>query len=97
MPDDVTLGELARRMDALHDDIRELRSSIVEHDDLSSVATAWQAALAAQDTNHMLLVGQLRRDVEDLQSWQMWATRLVVGAVILGVLGLLLDMSNNLL
>lgn len=83
MPGDVTLGELARRLDILHQDVRDMRSDLVKHDDLGVVNEAWRSAL-----------GRLEKDVSDLQSWQTWATRLIVGAVILAVVGLALTQAG---
>ena len=57
--DDVTLGELARRMDLLHSDVKELRTSIVEHDDLTAVANSWQMLLQAHESNAALIKTQI--------------------------------------
>ena len=54
--DDVTLGELARRMEGLHIDLKELRLAVVERDDLQTVVAGWQAALAAHEINADLKV-----------------------------------------
>lgn len=100
-PDDVSLGEVARRLNALHQDVRELRNSIVERDDLSATATAWEASLRAHEqkmdlrfTQSDLEHRQLRRDIDTLQAWQTWAARIVLGAVLLAVLGVSLTLGT---
>lgn len=67
---------------------------------LDALSRLWQEQLANLRERHDRDVAELRAqqraahadlagDVEQLQSWQTWALRIVLGAVILGVFGLL--------
>lgn len=84
--DEVTLGELARRMDALHSDVREMRKALVEHDDLQAIATGWAQALAA----HEALAGARMKRAEDrisaLEATQTWLVRSVIGVILAAVI-----------
>lgn len=95
--EDVTLGELARRMDSMHQDLRELRQVVVEHEDLTSVVEAWQGALAAQAKLHEEQLASVRQEVsvntqkiDRLGGWVTWTGRVVIGAVIIAVIGLVI-------
>lgn len=70
--DEVTLGEVARRVDALHQDFRDLKASIAMHDEVERRFESVQ------------------KDIDDLEAWQTWAMRIVLGAVIVAVLSLAL-------
>lgn len=85
--DEVTLGELARRMDSIHTDVKELRASIVDHNDLSTVAASWQSALQAHEARANLIFTQHEAALKELQAWQTWAMRLILGAVLLAIIG----------
>lgn len=88
--DDVTLGELARRMDLLHSDVKELRVSIVEHDDLTAVANSWQLLLQSHENQAKLITLQLERRLDGLEAWNTWATRIVLGLVLAAIVGVVL-------
>jgi hypothetical protein len=90
MVEGVTLGELARRMDMLHTDLKELRSAVAERDDLATVTAGWQAALSGHEKQADLKWDAYDARVTALESWQTWAMRLVIGAVLSGVVALLL-------
>lgn len=89
MSDDITMGELARRMEVLHKDLREMRTSLISRDDLSNTHTQFMAMVAAHESNDLLRFAGMQKDIDSLQSWQTWAMRVVLGAVLLGLLGLL--------
>lgn len=91
--DDVTLGEVARRVEALHSDVKEMRDRIVTHDDLRLVATAWEQLLTAHESNETLRITALDARVTVLEAFQTWAVRIVVGAVLVSAVGLLLAHS----
>lgn len=91
MPDnDVTLGELARRMDLLHSDVKELRASIVEHDDLSAVANSWQLLLQSHESRAELVRVSIEQRLASLEAWNTWAMRIVLGLVLAAVVGVAL-------
>jgi len=88
--DDVTLGELARRLDSMHTDVKEMRSSIVDHNDLTSVANSWTMLLAAHESKVDLQMQQVQAKVAALEAWNLWAMRIVLGLVLTSVVGLVL-------
>lgn len=85
--DDVTLGELARRMDLLHTDVKEMRSAVVEHDDLKSVANAWHLSLTAMESTSALKFQTLDTRVTSLESALRWVVMTVLAMVIAAVVG----------
>lgn len=85
---EVTMGELARRMDIIHQDVRDLRAAVAEKDDLQHVTTAWDAALKAHEAKSEIQHTVLENRVKALESWQTWAIRIVLGIVIAAVVGL---------
>lgn len=85
---DVTLGELARRMDSMHSDVRELRSAVVSHDDLKSAVGSWQLLLQAQEARQAVVITQIENRLVALESWNTWAMRIVLGAVLVAIIGL---------
>ena len=88
--DDVTLGELARRLDSMHTDVKEMRSSIVDHNDLTSVANSWTMLLAAHESKVDLQMQQVQAKVNALEAWNTWAMRIVLGLVLTSVVGLVM-------
>ena len=90
MDNDVTLGELARRMDLLHADVKELRTSIVEHDDLSAVANSWQLLLQSHESRAELVRIGLETRITHLEAWNTWAVRIVLGLVLSAVVAVVL-------
>lgn len=89
--DDVTLGELARRMDLLHGDVKELRGAIVEHDDLRAAAGAWHTALQAHENLADRRMTAVETRMDRLDAWHAWALRIVLGAVLVALLALVLS------
>lgn len=70
----MTTGEVARTLDKLSRAVDGLRA------ELQPVIT--------RDAADAERFRSVERAIAELQSWQTWATRLVLGAVVLGVLGL---------
>lgn len=70
----MTSGEVARTMQTLARQVEQLRQDL-------------QPALLRDAADAERFRG-IEKAIADLQSWQTWATRLILGAVILGVLGL---------
>lgn len=70
----MTTGEMARTMAQLTGQVERLRM------DLQPVIT--------RDAVDAERFSQIDRRLDDLEGWQTWATRLALGAIILGVIGL---------
>lgn len=75
------LGELATRLEAVSN---RLETTYVRKDVFDAHK---ETAKAKQD--------DLANDVKELQDWQKWIQRLVIGAVALAVLGLVLARSTG--
>lgn len=93
MTDQPSPGEISRRLDDLRGDVHRVSDRLdrlPDRDDLTALATAWQGALAASealaDTRHT----HLEQRVTDLEQFQSWAVRIVLGLVIVAVVGLVL-------
>lgn len=70
----MTSGEIARTLEELQRQIQALRG------DLKPVIL--------RDAADAERFRSIERAIEELQSWQTWATRLILGAVVLGLLSL---------
>lgn len=93
MPDDVTLGEVARRLDALHDDVREMRREVVNHDDLKTAATGWHFSLEATEQRLTQRLDEHDRRIGRFESWETWAVRAVGLVLLAAVLSLVVRTS----
>lgn len=87
---DVTTGELGRRLDELRTDVLRLGDKmerVASGADLQALGVAWQASLDA--TERRIEDHQKAQDerLAKLEGWNDWATRLVLGAVALAVIG----------
>lgn len=85
--DEVTLGELARRMDALHGDVREMRRALVEHDDLTAISDGWKQALQAHERLADARMARAEARVSSLESTQAWLVRTIVAIILVAVIG----------
>nr|WP_243874829.1 hypothetical protein [Arthrobacter woluwensis] len=82
----VTLGEVSRHLDSISSELRGMRSKM---DDL----TSWPDIKRVEDglkARHDADVLALTRRIATLEGWQTWAGRLVLGAVILAILGVVI-------
>lgn len=102
---EVTLGEVARRLDGLHQDIRDLRTAVVERDDLQAVANSWHLLLNAAEQratdnlhNHAreseARMVRLEARVKAIEGWGIWAVRVVGGILITAVLAVVVAKSG---
>lgn len=95
MPDqEVTLGEVARSLQELRQDVREIRGVVAERDDLHTVTESWKAALSAHERHAETRIATIESDVQELRAWQTWAGRLVLGAVVLAIITALLSLGG---
>jgi len=76
-----TLGELARGQERVEHQLGVLTEAV-------TTSSAKQAA-------DFVRLGALEQRIKALESWQTWATRLVVGAIITGALGLLYALAQG--
>jgi hypothetical protein len=88
--DDITLGEVHRSLELMRQDISGLRDSVVKRDDLTSAASAWTMLLQSHEQIAEQRHKELNNRITALESWQTWAMRIVLGAVMAGVLALVL-------
>lgn len=88
---DVTTGELARRLDQVDSGLLRVQDKLerlATADNLTSLGVVWQHSL--DETERRIQNHQDAQDaaIAELKSWQTWALRIVVGAVLTGVAGL---------
>lgn len=83
----VTAAQTSAELGRLRADLAPLMALPVQLDALSRL---WQEQLDNVKETHRRDVHDLRTDVDDLRSWQTWALRIVIGAVVLAVLGVVL-------
>lgn len=74
--DVVTLGELGRRIDGMGKSLDKLADAVHQMDKKQSA--------------DFIRLGHLEARVASLEDWKTWAMRIVIGAVIAGVLALVL-------
>lgn len=84
--DEVTLGELARRMDALHADVRAMRSAMVEQEDVRTLASGWEKALTAHETLANARMERVEGRVGALEASQTWVVRSIVAVILVAVI-----------
>jgi len=75
-PADVTTGEIGRRLDKFE---TAVTSTLADISGKLDVRPDWQDVRAIEKT--------LNEKIQRLEEWQVWAGRLILGAVILAVLG----------
>ena len=78
----ITLGEVARKVDSV-------ASSVDTLSDRLSERPSWQDIKRVEDSWRDKVAGAEQR-VTDLEAWQTWAGRLVLGAILTAVLALVL-------
>lgn len=84
MGDDTpSLGELMRSMAALRDELRQARAELASIHRLETRAELNRVAIRNLDTR-----------VDELDDALRWVTRLVVGAVVLGLLGIVMQTAG---
>lgn len=93
MPDEhpVTLGEVSRHLDSISNDLRSMRTKM---DDL----TSWPDVKRVEDglkARHDADVLALSRRLAVVEGWQTWAGRIIIGAVILAVLGVVIATKSG--
>lgn len=93
--DDVTLGELARRMESIHVDVKELRAAVVNHDDLAIATKGWDKALEAHEAFSAARAESMSSRISDLEAWQTWVVRIVIGIVMAAALGLVVNVASD--
>ncbi|MFZ5852293.1 MAG: hypothetical protein ACOYY2_12995 [Actinomycetota bacterium] len=93
MAEDVTLGEVARRLDAMHVDLREMRREVVNHDDLKAVATAWHLALETTEQRLSQRLDEHDKRIARFESWETWGIRAVGLVLLAAVLSLVVRTS----
>lgn len=100
-PDEVTTGELGRRMNDMRTDVRELAAKVdqlVTRTDLQSASLAWQSALDGTERRLEQKVDGAVKTIDEhqkaqdaaiaeLADWQTWAMRVVLGLVAAAVIG----------
>lgn len=70
----MTSGEVARTLAALTQQLGELRAEL--------------QPVIRRDAADAERLRVIEEDIAELESWQTWATRLIIGAVVLGLLSL---------
>lgn len=91
--DDVTLGEVARRLDEMRTDMGHLRDSVgtlPDKDDLKAAAIAWHGSLEATEQRLDLRIDNLDRRLQRFESWETWGVRAVGLILLAAVLSLVL-------
>ena len=88
--EEVTLGELGRRLDVLSMDLRDMRHALVEHDDLRVAKEALSASLQAHEALAFARMDRSEYRIGALEATQTWLVRGIIAVVLLAVLALVL-------
>ena len=104
MGDDLlpTLGEVARSMGRLEkeisnvrQDIRSLEEKVPTKELIVTTERAWEANLRALEDRFVERTAVLEDKISDLEDWKTWTLRIVMGAVIMALMGLILTSSGG--
>lgn len=97
MDEQPTLGEIGRSVDRLEKeiggvrgDIRQLEEKVPTKELVMAMERAFQNSLSSTEEKWSMEINLVKSKVEDLESWKTWTLRLVVGAVLMGILGLVI-------
>lgn len=87
--DDVTLGELNRKIDGVAGAVKDLTDKLDNYPrwpDVKRIEEQLGRNLRAAIEQRDTVVDGLKLRITDLEAWQAWALRIVVGLVISGVI-----------
>ena len=97
-----TLGEIGRSVDRLEKeiggvrgDIRQLEEKVPTKELVAAMERAFQASLASTELRWDAEISLVKTKVDDLEAWKTWTLRLILGAVLLAVLGLVVVTGNS--
>lgn len=96
-----TLGEVARSMSRLENeignvrkDIRSLEEKVPTRELIAATERAWSSNLHALEERMLDKTAALEEKIEDLENWKTWTLRIVMGAVIMALMGLILTAGS---
>ncbi|MGM7776144.1 hypothetical protein ACSVHC_09015 [Arthrobacter sp. KNU-44] len=87
--EEVTLGEVSRTLAGLVQSVEKLTEKLDKYPqwpDVLRIEKQWQDKLDAAIAQREQAIAEATRRISELESWQLWAARIVIGAVILGVI-----------
>lgn len=86
--EDVTLGELNRKLDGLASSVQKLTDKMDDYpkwSDVGRIEKTLKDSIAAAIEQRGTVTGSLERRIVELEAWQTWAARIVIGLVLTGV------------
>lgn len=93
--DQPSLGEIGRSVDRLEKeiggvrgDIKQLEEKVPTREFIEAMERAFLASLSATETKWSTKIEHIEDKIADLESWKTWTLRLVVGAILMAILGL---------
>jgi|GEM_PF-6140223 len=88
-PEDVTLGELNRKLDGLAGSVQKLTDKLDDYpkwSDIKRIEGNLKDTITAAVEQREAVIKAVEHRVMTLESWQTWAARIVIGAVVTGVI-----------
>ncbi len=88
--DEITAGEVARGLELIRADIKELAAEVRERpdwQDIRRVETGLQLQIANEATARQLERLAADKAIKGLEDWNTWAQRLILGALGTGLVG----------
>lgn len=88
--DEITLGEVARKVDDLAGKMDALATNVADRpswQDVRRIERGWEDRLIAAVKQREIVTRSQDHRITDLQAWQTWAGRLVGGGVISAIIG----------
>lgn len=82
--DEVTLGEVARKVDDLAGKMDTLATSVADRpswQDVRRIERAWEERLTSAVKQREIVTRSQEHRINDLQAWQTWAGRLFMGGI----------------
>lgn len=85
--DEVTIGEVHRRVEELHDEVEDLRHTIVGKDRVKEMISSHEAQIRLE-------LHALEARISVLEQWQTWGMRIVLGLVLTAIVGLVIAVER---
>jgi hypothetical protein len=97
MSEEPSAGEIGRNLVLIREDIQKLSTAVEQRpdwNDLKDARANLEALIAAERTIRELQRVVADKAIQGLEDWNRWAVRIIVGAVLLGVIGLVVTVGR---
>ena len=97
MSEEPTSGEIGRHLVLIREDIQQLSTAVEQRpdwNDLKDARANLETLIGAERTIRELQRVVADKAIQGLEEWNRWAVRIIVGAVLLGIIGLVVTVGK---